>query len=289
MSNFSKASKLAIGSAQFGMPYGIANSTGIVSQANVTKILNFANKNKINTIDTAKNYGNSEIAIGKYLKKNSNSQWNIITKISQDQGIYEQITDSIEKLGVLPNVVMAHNAKLYSSKKFQFELKQVLDQFTFEIGVSVYNELEIEQVLNSYLIPKVIQVPMNILDTRLYRKKIISKLHQKNIEIHARSVFLQGLFYIPISDLDKRFFDAIPYLNDLHKIAKKYNLNLAELSLLWLMSLNEVSKVIIGIDSMNHLEMHLLTICKKIENRAFDEALSIHYENNELLNPLTWL
>ena len=289
MSNFSKASKLAIGSAQFGMPYGIANSTGIVSQADVTKILNFANKNKINTIDTAKNYGNSEIAIGEYLKKNSNSQWNIITKISQDQGIYEQITDSIEKLGVLPNVVMAHNAKLYSSKKFQFELKQVLDQFTFEIGVSVYNELEIEQVLNSYLIPKVIQVPMNILDTRLYRKKIISKLHQKNIEIHARSVFLQGLFYIPISDLDKRFFDAIPYLNDLHKIAKKYNLNLAELSLLWLMSLNEVSKVIIGIDSMNHLEMHLLTICKKIENRAFDEALSIHYENNELLNPLTWL
>ncbi len=289
MSNFNKASKLAIGSAQFGMPYGIANSTGIVSQANVTKILNFANKNKINTIDTAKNYGNSEITIGKYLKKNSNSQWNIITKISQDQGIYEQITDSIEKLGVLPNVVMAHNAKLYSSRKFQFELQQVLDEFTFEIGVSVYNELEIEQVLNSYLIPKVIQVPMNILDTRLYRRKIISKLHQKNIEIHARSVFLQGLFYIPISDLDKRFFDAIPYLNDLHKIAKKYNLNLAELSLLWLMSLNEVSKVIIGIDSMNHLEMHLLTICKKIENRAFDEALSIHYENNELLNPLTWL
>ena len=289
MSNYNQANKLVLGSAQFGMPYGIANSTGQISQDQVSKILNFASKNNINTIDTAKNYGNSEIAIGKYLKKSSDSKWNIITKISQDRGIYDQITDSIEKLGVLPNVVMAHNAKLYSSKKFQSELQHVLDEFTFEIGVSVYNELEIEQVLSSDLKPEVIQVPMNILDTRLYRKKIISKLHQKNIEIHARSVFLQGLFYIPTSDLDKRFFDAIPYLNELHKVAKKYNLNLAELSLLWLISLNEVSKVIIGIDSINHLEMHLLTICKKIENRAFDEALSIHYENKELLNPLSWL
>ena len=289
MSNYNQANKLVLGSAQFGMPYGIANSTGQISQDEVSKILNFASKNNINTIDTAKNYGNSEISIGKYLKKSSNSKWSIITKISQDRGIYDQITDSIEKLSVLPNVVMAHNAELYVSKKFQIELEQVFEKHTFKIGVSIYTENDIDKVLNAGLKPDIIQVPINILDSRLYRKDIISKLYQNNIEIHARSVFLQGLFYLPLNELDERFVDAIPFLEKLHKIAKKYNVKLSELSLLWLASLKEISKIIIGVDSLSHLQMHLVTISKKLENRAFDEALSIHYENKELLNPLTWL
>ena len=57
-------------------------------------------------------------------------------------------------------------------------------------------EDEINKVLGSFIKPEVIQIPLNILDTRLYRSGVTRKLHSKNIEIHARSVFLQGLFYL---------------------------------------------------------------------------------------------
>ena len=60
--------KLAIGTAQFGMVYGIANQNGQVQQDEITTILDLAWENGIHTLDTAKAYGTSEEAIGSYLK-----------------------------------------------------------------------------------------------------------------------------------------------------------------------------------------------------------------------------
>ena len=74
--------KIIIGTAQFGLNYGIANKNGQVGEDKIESILNFAFKNGINTLDTAKIYGNSEIFIGNYLKKTGNL-WDIITKVKQ--------------------------------------------------------------------------------------------------------------------------------------------------------------------------------------------------------------
>ena len=289
MSNRNQAYKLALGSAQFGMPYGIANTRGKISQIEVIKILDLARKNNIDTIDTAKNYGDSESSIGKYVKRYPDFNWKIITKIaSNNDSIIKQITDSVEKLNVLPNVVMAHNAKLYINKKFQIELKEILRKFNLKIGVSVYDETDINQVLNSDLKPDVIQVPMNILDTALYQKKIISKLYQQNIEIHVRSVFLQGLFYLDDSVLKKQFSDVVPYIKKLRLIAKNANLTISELSLLWVASLDQISKIVIGVDSLYQLKSHFSTLNKNINNIFFEEALNINYNNSNITNPSLW-
>ena len=284
------ASKLAIGTAQFGMEYGIANKDGQVQQDEITAILYLARRNRIGTLDTAKAYGTSEKAIGSYLKNHEKSSWKIIIKISDfKNSLSQQLKDSIKKLSARPTALLAHSAELYLNEAFQAELQSVKEKNSItNTGVSLYNEHEINQVLGSDFKPDIIQLPMNILDTRLYRRGILSQLVEEGIEVHTRSAFLQGLFYLPEFELKNRFSDAIPYLGKLKSIAEAAGLTLSELSLLWLVSLEEVSKVVIGIDSANHLNSHLKSLEKKVTPACFEKALSIHYENDNILNPSNW-
>ena len=117
---------------------------------------------------------------------------------------------------------------------------------------------------------------------------MLAKLYEKGIEIHVRSAFLQGLFYLHESDLKNSFSDAILCLRKLRSIALKAGLTLAELSLLWLIQLEEINKVVIGVDNAIQLEAHLETTGKNIDPAVFKEALSIKYENEDILNPSRW-
>ena len=111
--------KIVIGAAQFGLNYGVANKNGKVNANQIQSILDFAHKNNINTIDTAKTYGDSEKSIGNYLKLTEKT-WYVITKISDsDKNLIDQILDSKEKLTVLPNIILAHSAKLFLDPIFQ--------------------------------------------------------------------------------------------------------------------------------------------------------------------------
>ena len=86
--------KLMIGTAQFGFKYGIANKIGVLSQAHVKKILDYAHKNSLNYLDTAKSYGKSEQVIGRYLKE-SGKEWKISTKINSiGKGVMKGFFDS---------------------------------------------------------------------------------------------------------------------------------------------------------------------------------------------------
>ena len=286
---YSLSKKIAIGTVQFGLDYGIANQNGKVNANEIRSILNFAHENNINTIDTAKAYGDSEKSIGNYLKLTEKT-WYIITKISDsDKNLIEQILDSKEKLTVLPTIILAHSANLFLDPMFQSKLQETKDKkLVHSIGVSLYSEEEINQVLDSKIKPDVIQLPMNILDTRLYRHGALGKLFKKEIEIHVRSAFLQGLFYLSKPDLEARFKDAVPYIEKLKSISEGADLTLSELSLLWLVSLKEVNKVVIGIDNVSQLKMHLATLKKYVDSAVFEEALVIKYENEQILNPSLW-
>jgi aryl-alcohol dehydrogenase-like predicted oxidoreductase len=280
--------KIAIGTAQFGLNYGVSNQNGKVDSDGIQSILNFAHDNNINTLDTAKGYGNSEKSIGDYLnvtKKN----WNIITKLNSNKDVIEQIQDSKEKLTIMPTKILAHSVQLFLDPIFQLSLQESKDKkLVYDIGVSLYSEEELNQVLESKIKPDVVQLPLNILDTRLYRCGILSKLIDNGIEIHVRSVFLQGLFYLPKTELEDNFKDVIPYLEKLKSISAVIGLTIAELSLLWLVSLKEVSKVIIGVENRSQLKDHLDTLQKNIDCSVFKDALSINYENENILNPSLW-
>ncbi|MBL7105579.1 MAG: aldo/keto reductase [Bacteroidales bacterium] len=282
--------KLAIGTTQFGMSYGIANKNGQVHRNDITAILDLGWGNGINTLDTAKAYGTSEESIGNYLKGHLENSWEIITKISdRKNSLSDQLNDSIEKLTIRPTSVLAHSAELFLDNTFQTKLQEAKEEQSISnTGVSLYSENEINQILESDFNLDIIQLPLNILDTRLYHHGILRQLAEKGIEIHARSAFLQGLFYLSKIDLEDRFEDVIPSLEKLKSISAAAGLTLPELSLLWLVNLKEVTKVIIGIDNVEQLRMHLQTLKKNVDTSVFEEALSINYENENILNPSLW-
>ncbi len=272
------------------MPYGIANKMGRVKQLEIASILNLAWESGVESMDTAKKYGSSEEVIGAYLKRYPEQSWKICTKVSDHMdSLVEQHQDSIRKLSCSPTILLAHSSKLYLDEKFYLELQKLKEEKLIDkIGVSLYSDMEINDVMISRLKPDVIQLPLNILDTRLYLSNILQQLGQDGIEIHVRSAFLQGLFYLSSRELKYRFSDVVPYLNKLKSIAADSGLTLAELSLLWLTSLSEVSKVVIGVDKASHLKTHLQTLGKQANSSIFDEALAVQYKNENILNPSLW-
>ena len=271
------------------MPYGIANYKGKVSKVEVETILNFAYKAGINTIDTATGYGNSENIIGHHLKKHVTQKWFIITKVSGSKDkLYDQLSQSIDKLGATPSGVLAHSIDDYLGTIFCDKPDKIKKKFLIEkIGVSIYEEEHIDCVLAAKT-PDIIQCPLNILDTRLYRNGILDKMKANGLEIHVRSVFLQGMFYLPDKILQQSFSDVLPTIRKLRTIAQNADLTLAELSLMWVCSLEQVDKVIIGVDNVEQLMDHIKTLNKNINTAIFEEALSIKYENENILNPSLW-
>jgi aryl-alcohol dehydrogenase-like predicted oxidoreductase len=271
------------------MPYGIANYKGKVSKVEVETILNFAYKAGINTIDTATGYGNSENIIGHHLKKHVTQKWFIITKVSGSKDkLYDQLSQSIDKLGATPSGVLAHSIEDYLGTIFCDKLDKIKKKFLIDkIGVSIYEEEHIDRVLAAKT-PDIIQCPLNILDTRLYRNGILDKMKANGLEIHVRSVFLQGMFYLPDKILQQSFRDVLPTIRKLRTIAQNADLTLAELSLMWVCSLEQVDKVIIGVDNVEQLMDHIKTLNKNINTAIFEEALSIKYENENILNPSLW-
>ena len=110
-------SKLALGTAQFGMDYGISNTNGMVNKDEIKKIFKLARYKGINTLDTAKAYNKSEERIGSCIGHNVSSYWKMITKIDNDEvSLSKQVADSFKTLKGKLSVVLARSAKLYMKK-----------------------------------------------------------------------------------------------------------------------------------------------------------------------------
>jgi len=286
----SDLSRLGLGTAQFGMPYGILSEGRAVDYKEVEKILRLARNNNIVSLDTAQDYGSSEYVIGQHVSIDQMWEWQVTTKISSvNSSLREKINESISRLGVVPHAVLAHSADLYQQPKFQNEILRVKEDFQcLKIGVSLYTREEISYVMTAQHVPEVIQVPLNVLDTRLVRDGTIASLSSKGIDIHARSVFLQGLFYMQREERNMKFPAAASALDALTEIAESGGLCLPEFSLLWALSVQGVSNIILGVQSHSQLAAHLMTAKKKIPHQCLKDALSVRFDDDSVLNPSLW-
>jgi len=286
----SRVEKLAIGTVQFGMPYGIANSTGQVSRDEAYQILKIAYVKGIHTIDTARGYGESEAVIGGYISQNPQQEWEVITKISKNgKSVNDHIEVSTKILGQAPYAVLAHNADDYTSDPdFMSGLFRAKDSIGIKkIGVSIYNSEEIEAVMARFK-PDIIQLPLNILDTRLVRSGTLEMLKEQDVEIHVRSIFLQGLFYLSQKEIEQYIPMASEPVRRLRNVAEDAKLRLSELSLLWAASVSEFDKIVIGVDCASQLQEHLTTLEKPMDGAVFQEVMNIAFEDERVLNPSLW-
>jgi aryl-alcohol dehydrogenase-like predicted oxidoreductase len=289
--------KIALGTVQFGLKYGISNIHGKVEQSSVDKILEYACINGINTIDTAMEYGGSERAIGGFSGNDCN--WNIVTKtptfgqknienkhIEQLRQSFDNSLLNLNKKRVYGLLIHScsdlfkHNGELLFRK--MEELKTL--GFVDKIGVSAYSKQEIDQILDNFEID-LIQVPVSILDQRLINDGSLSKLKNYGVEIHIRSVFLQGLLLMEGKRIPPYFLPIKKNLDILGNIAKTLHLTRLELTLGYVMGIGNVDKIVLGVNSLSQLKE--IVNVQPLQNNL-DIFKDVSIDNPIYTNPSLW-
>ena len=290
--------KLGLGTAQFGLDYGVTNHSGKVSEQDVAAILQFARVHDVEIIDTAAAYGTSEEVLGrcftnsdvfKIVTKTSSIKRAVIT--SHDaQSVCEQFMRSLARLRQ-PKVygLLVHNAQdllALNSELLMAEMMKLKQAgFVEKIGVSVYSGAEIDEILSRHQID-LIQVPVNVFDQRLIASGHLKQLKDLRVEIHARSVFLQGLLLLKPAQLPAKFEKLRRPLEKYCGYVATYGLTQLEGALAFLKQLRMIDGLIVGVLSL----ANLAEICAALKAPLGDhlEFSNLALSDTAIVDPTTW-
>tara|TARA_R100001440_G_scaffold10656_7_gene19466 strand:- start:36519 stop:37382 length:864 start_codon:yes stop_codon:yes gene_type:complete len=284
--------KLALGTVQFGLDYGVSNRRGQVSIEGVQETLSLANDLGIDTLDTAAAYGKSESVLG----GNDLSPFNVISKVAPRHGSCKSakkwIRDSVE--ASLENLqetslyalllhrsddllgVDAENvySELLSLKKLGIVKK---------IGVSVYTPDEANKIFSKFELD-IIQAPMNILDRRMQVSGCLEKLKQRGVEVHIRSAFLQGLLLMEPQKRPSYFAPWEELLSSFDSWVSENKLSRIEACLGFLAFQDTIDKIVVGVESA----MQLGELASSVSRVKVKPPKSILSFDNQLINPAFW-
>jgi aryl-alcohol dehydrogenase-like predicted oxidoreductase len=280
--------KITIGTANFVNNYNLIKPSNGVTLKNLHNIVKYSSTLGINSYDTAPYY-NSEHILGNLTK----SETIIYTKISLDKNLNlkKKIVNSINNsLRLLKrkkiNGVLFHNAKdlLMKNRKEIWNSVNLLKKkgLIKKIGVSFYNPHDLIKIVNNFDLDFV-QVPVNLFDKRFLDKQIISLLNKKNVEIHARSVFLQGLL-LNTKVIPKKFLKWKSNFNKLNNFLKHKQLSNLKACTNFVLQNKNLDKVIFGINSTEHL----MQIIKSINYKKINFNKLKFSEDLKLINPVLW-
>jgi aryl-alcohol dehydrogenase-like predicted oxidoreductase len=280
------SNRFALGTAQFGMDYGINNKRGRIPDSEVYDLLRYASSQGIDTLDTANGYGDSETVIGTF-SKGGGGPFNIISKYGMNNDIEEAVNLSLHRLG-LKSIYgyLAHDFKFFSTiLKVLSDLKS--KGKIKKIGVSVYYPQEIESLWEQDIQIDLVQLPFSVFDQRFL--SMLPKLKEKNIEVHARSIFLQGLVFKNANDLQGNFLAIKEKLASLSALANQIDIPLAGLCINFVLLNQYIDKVIIGVDGLDNLKENLEMVRFQEKVKSIYPQLSGLAETNEnLILPFNW-
>ena len=287
--------KLIIGTAQFKKGYGITNINKRINNKEIKKIFTLINENNIKYFDTAPFYGNSEKILGEYI-----NQKEIVTKIPDikekiisKKSILETkkvLFQSIKNLKInnLYGVLLHSSFDLLKpGKKYLIDFLRGIkkDKITKKVGVSIYEKQNFYDI-QRFFSPDIIQLPLNIIDRRLITNNFLKKIKDKKIEIHARSVFLQGVLLENPKNFPPFFQQFKSDFLHLRNEIKKNKISLLKAYLAFVLTIKEIDKIVIGIASSKQLKQILKIFnLKKIEKIDIDISV---ISNKTLLDPRLW-
>jgi aryl-alcohol dehydrogenase-like predicted oxidoreductase len=270
--------KLGLGTVQFGLPYGISNQSGQTSAKEVQNILNSAQSYGVDLLDSASAYGNAEEVLG----QNDLSGFKVVSKFmppSEGNGLSDQLRQSMKNfkttsfhgyLAHRPMDVLNHPEQWAELQEFKAEGK------VKKVGFSLNDPYELKLLLEEGYKPDLVQVPFNYFDRRF--EPNIKHLKKMRCEIHTRSAFLQGLFFMDPNELPV-FFDEVK--DPLKQLQKIKLLNGALLN--FVLDKPFIDKVIIGVES----KAQLLENLESIEHALALPELNDNLSDN-VLNPSRW-
>ena len=287
-------SKIALGTVQFGIDYGVNSVDGQVRPEEVKKILSYAHSKDIDLLDTAPAYGNSEKTLGRM----DISNFKVVTKTRHFDSLEINNNDvkllnndfhhSLKDLkqnsvyGVLihdaDDLLKPGAEKLFD--KLQ-ELKQA--EKIVKIGVSVYDHSQLQSILDNFSID-LVQLPFNILDRRMIDSGMLATLRGKGVEVHARSVFLQGLLLMTEQSRHEKFKRWGALWKVWHEWLNDNQITALEATIRHAISMPEISKVLVGVDTADQLKeivMATLGVLPGIPTEMYTN-------DADLLNPSNW-
>ncbi len=286
--------KLALGTAQFGLNYGVSNTSGQLEISEVKSILLEAKNHNINTLDTAAVYGNSESVLGEV----GVNQFSIVTKLPPipkvvndvDLWVNDQVKSSLTKINVdsvsglllhrSGDLLEAHGRQLFDSLR---KLRD--DGFINKIGVSIYNPNELDALEERDIAIDIVQAPFNILDRRLESSGWLTRLNLSGIELHTRSVFLQGLLLQRKLERNPYFNKWSDYFNKFDEWINDTNQTPLSAALNFSYSYGNVDRVIVGVQSKLQLTEILTSIS---QGPLFSIPSELEIDDPLLIDPTNW-
>jgi aryl-alcohol dehydrogenase-like predicted oxidoreductase len=284
--------RLALGTVQFGLLYGVANKSGQVSQTEAKSMLRIASENGIDTIDTAIAYGESEKCLGEVGVEN----FKLVTKLPAmpngcldiNSWINEQVSSSLARLGVSQiYALLLHKSEDLLEPNGR-ELYRALDSLkekglVKKIGLSIYSPNELE-LLKNYFSFDLVQAPFNLIDQRLLHSGWMQKLKDNGVEIHTRSAFLQGLLLMKEIDIPPKFSPWKHLWKKWHNWLAENNISALQCSLAFPLSFPEIARVVVGADSHQQLK----EIINATSNLLHTDLPNLLSADENLINPVNW-
>lgn len=292
MSSSSRSSRIALGTAQFGLSYGIANAVGQVGRADVGAILALASRHAIDTLDTAVAYGESEQVLGDV----GVAGWQVISKLPALPDhcpdvagwVHGQVSDILHRLrieslhGLLlhrPGQLLGPNGPaLDDALREQRSLGKVQ-----KIGVSIYEPEELDGLFDRMHFD-IVQAPFNVMDDRLARSGWMERLTASDCELHVRSIFLQGLLLMDNKTRPPQFDRWRTLWDQWQGWLVESGLSPLQACVRHALSMPQIARVVVGVDSVAQLGQIL-------EAASGDLPVlpaTLKSQDSDLLNPSRW-
>jgi len=289
---YSGVDKLVLGTAQFGLDYGVTNTKGKVSEKEVESILRLAQTYGINNLDTARAYGSSEKVLGRI----GVDDFNVVTKLpsfesgtsSFNRFCHDALRLSLENLKVssIDTVLLHRPEELLGAdgKSIYRALCDIKDKGLVQnIGISIYSPDILIEIVSRYSFDAV-QVPLNIFDRRILNSGWLDKFKNMDVTVIARSVFLQGVLLTSVDRLPSYFEKWSSNFEKLSAFCHEYDLSKLEACLQFVAQIPEVDKVVVGVENRKQFSEIIAAF------HSLQKLESNYLESNDLklINPTDW-
>ncbi len=282
--------RIVLGGAQLGLPYGILNGGETLSREEVARILDTAAGHGIDAIDTAIAYGQSESVIG----ETAQNRFKIISKLppipldvsNVSQWVRTQVDASLSRLKCTSlnalllhrsqDLTDAHGAELYAAIN-SLKVEKIIQRF----GVSIYTPDELNGIIGTFDID-VVQAPLNVFDRRILG--VIDQLTALNIEVHVRSVFLQGVLIAKPENRPQRFQPWSEHFARFDEWVLSSGVSAMACCLGFALQQSGIAKLVIGTTSPESLT----EIMTSIPNMKLEVPADLQSSSEQLIDPRVW-
>jgi aryl-alcohol dehydrogenase-like predicted oxidoreductase len=276
-----RITKLGLGTVQFGQAYGVSNRHGQVARDAASDILKRAAAGGIALLDTATNYGEAEsVLAGLDIKA-----FRVVTKtISVKNGVKAVLARARQSAESLrADTLLVHAAADLSDENLWPALQELKAEGLFsKIGISVYAADE-PAFLAERFRPDVMQLPLSLLDQRLLQDGTLARLKALGVELHARSLFLQGLLLMETPPPALAY--AAPELAAVKSAIRAQGITPLAAALGFVLSQPSIDVALVGVTSPEELEEILAAAAAPLPRLDWQ---SLALDDERLLTPSRW-